>query len=90
MATVWSTKYALTTGITKEDGVKIEKGYASSDVGRCSSKGYLLLKVGQDAWLSEEAAKRHAVDMAERKIDSMEKTKAKLERRIAYWSEKSG
>ncbi len=83
LVTVYSTKYALTSGISKEARVQISGGYAMRS--SFAKPDYLHLKMGKDAFLTEDEAKIRAVQMAESRRESLHKEEEKLVRLIREW-----
>ena len=86
MTTFWITKYALTLGIKKLDGEKVEvtkDGYLSSRHGSMSAKNWedKYHFYGQKDWhYSEPSACVGAEDMRKAKIASLKKQIAKLDK----------
>jgi hypothetical protein len=78
MKTFWLTKYALSTGIEKvtTSGANTEKG---SHV-RVSGRAWGLYKVGTDLQSTREEAVAVAEQMRQKKVASVKKQLAKLEK----------
>jgi hypothetical protein len=78
--TVWITKWALTLGIKKAEGCVItDGGYASRDSGHCTSPNYVFVRMGKDAFLSEEEAVANTLTRIEKRCKALDREKAKLE-----------
>lgn len=82
--TVYVTKYALSTGITKETGCTIEAGWAGRDQGFCSKASYLFVKMGKDAFLTEAEAQKRAETMGLAKIKSLTAQKNKVSKLVTH------
>ena len=79
MATVWSTRYVLTRGITKEDGVELtDDGYAIRDIGRYTDGNRLFLKLGKDAWTDEGLARVKARKVVANRLAAIAKERDRL------------
>lgn len=81
--TVYVTKYALSTGVTKETGCTIENGYAKRDIGR-ARPSYLFVKMGKDAFLTEAEAQQRAETVGLAKIKSLTAQKNKVSKLVAH------
>lgn len=82
--TVYVTKYALSTGITKEAGCTIENGYAGRCLGSYLSASYLFVKMGRDAFLTEAEAQQRAETMGLAKIKNLTAQKNKVSKLVAH------
>lgn len=81
--TVYVTKYALSSGITKETGCVIDKGgYAHR--GEFTSGAYVFVKMGRDAFLTEAEALQRAETMALAKLKSLTAQKNKVGKLVAH------
>lgn len=75
--TIWVTKYAFTQGIYSVTGCDItENGYASR---MNQGSDYVFLKMGTEAFRTEEEAKAHALKMAHKRIASLKDQLEKME-----------
>ena len=79
MTTVWITKWALTTGIIEAKGCEIKDGYASRDSGHCMSPNYVFVRMGKDAFLTEDEAVANTISRIQKRLKALDKEKAKLE-----------
>lgn len=70
---MWCSKYALTEGVFEFEPTSINETYAWKD-------GWSMLKLGRDAWERKEDAIADAEKRRVRKIASVRKQLAKLEK----------
>ena len=77
LITAWVTKYALTKGISKEEG--LERFGDNLTRRRYGKTPALFVTLGQDAFLTEEEAKAKALVMAKNAIKALERKRKKLE-----------
>ena len=87
MSTIWVTKYALTRGILKEEGVSLDKS-GKRVYGIRGSYGhadYVFVKMGKDGWENEKDAKKRAILLAKQRLITIEKEKKDLEQQIREW-----
>lgn len=79
--TVYVTKYALTKGIF---AAEVRRGQAE-DLVMTTGEWPLYLHRGE--WfVSEDKAKKNAIERCKRKLKSISKQKSKIEKMIAEWS----
>ena len=87
---IWNTKYALTTGIIREEGCEIKEvngtDYAYRPGAHYGKEDYLFLQLGKTAFKTEKEARTDAVKQARRKLASIEKQRVELEKRLADWN----
>jgi hypothetical protein len=83
--TFWSTKYALTKGVTREDGCHLWTTSGTTYVirGNSGNPDYLFLQLDRYAFATEKAAMEDAMKQAERKLKSLDKERAKIEARAS-------
>lgn len=74
--TYWVTKYALTQGIFRKDLERVQEEYASSH----TPGEHYFLKIGVECFESQEDALIAAEAMRLKKIESLKKQIAKLEK----------
>ena len=73
----WLSKYALSEGVQACDGVELD---TNDQTIKLAGYGWNYFKLGRDVHESESAAKKAAEDMRLKKIASLKKQIAKLEK----------
>lgn len=81
--TVYVTKYALSSGITKETGCTIDVGGGARRGKFCSGQ-FVHVKMGRDAFLTEVEALQRAETMALARLKSLTAQKNKVAKFVTH------